>query len=261
MKLKFLLKPLKNFLFLIPAFGLAYIIFIKKSFKQSLVKHQHAVILSLLIILPQFVLYFKSGINERYLIPGITGICFLNIYVLHHLQKQQLSSFLKLSISFLLIVVLGVNTFRLVVRGYLYGEEGRVTKQYLTSVIEHTDTSSCIVIVGNPMLKIACPMADYLRAIPVGRKHVYLFPDFYTYTPFELDYGEKEVQRYFGDNRFTMIQDKSKVTTVVVYPELEEQMLAELHWFDVTKFERMEFGRATFMGSPSYGKMIYYYRK
>lgn len=252
---------IKNFLFLIPLITVFYLAFVKRTLKKSLIKHQNALILFLLIVIPQFALYFKSGINERYLLPAITGICFLIIYILRQIKKEKLPFAFKSLFTLCIVIMLGVNSFRLVVRGYLYGEEGRLTKQFLTSIIAHTDSSSVIVIVGHPIVKFACPLAAYLRSVPVGRKHVYLCQDLFTYSPFEKETGEKERQRYFGNNLFDNLPDKNKTDIVAVYPELEEQFLRDCKWFYAPAFERMEFGRATFLGSPSYGKMIYYYRK
>ena len=257
----------KNFLFLIPLFIFLSMFLVKETrtnLKKTVVTHLPVLILALVIVIPQFILYFKTGINERYLIPAILGISFLNIYLIHYFRSsKKFSPIFKYILNAIIVFVLLFNLYRLSVRTYLYAEEGKETKKFLSAITQNSSPATVFVVVGHPIVGWASSLAVYLNSTPVDRHHVFLENMFLhdNFTPIEQYLIKKDMARCFRDKTFDMITERDHVSGLMVYESLEKKFISENNWFHAEKFERLEFGRSLFLGKEAYGKMIFYYKK
>ena len=257
----------KNFLILIPLFIFSSVLIIKEiraHLKQLVFTHFPIIILTILIALPQFILYFKTGINERYLVPAILGAAFFNIYLIYYFNRsKKITSFFKYALSGIIVFVLLFNTYRLVTRTYLYAEEGKETKKFLDAIVQHSNPNSVFVVAGHPIVGWASSLAVYLNSTPVNRHNVYLENMFLhdKFTPIEIGLIKKDMTRCYRDKTFDMITDVNKIEGVMVYETLEKEFITTNSWFHSENFDRLEFGRSKFLGKEAYGKMIFYYRK
>ncbi len=258
---------LKNFLFLIPLFIFLSMIFVKETrirLKKTFIHHWPVLMLALFIVLPQFILYFKTGINERYLIPAILGAAFLNVYLIYYFRRsEKFNTFLKYSLNGIIIFVLLFNVYRLSVRTYLYAEEGKETKKFLSAIVQNSNPATVFVVAGHPIVGWASSLAVYLNSTPVNRQNVFLENMFLhdEFTPTEKNLIKKDMARCFRNKTFDMIKDINKMDGLMVYENLEKQFLNKNNWFHSEEFERLEFGRSSFLGKEAYGKMIFYFKK
>lgn len=256
----------KNYLCLIPVFIFFSVIAVKDyrtRLKKHVIYHLPIFLLSLFIVLPQFVLYFKSGINERYLFPAILGAAFLNIYLIHYFQRaNQFNIVHKYVLNSIIVFIVLANVYRLYTRAYLYAEEGRETQKFLSAIIENSNPASKIVIAGHPVIGWAGSLALYMHSSTVQRTNIFLMnmDSLTNYTPVEKDIIKNDLERCFHNKTFDAQRDSGKTDVLVLYESLEKQFLKKNTWFRPEKFKRMEFGRSIFRGKEAYGKMIFYFK-
>lgn len=137
-------------------------------------------VLFLLITLPQILLYSKSLIFERYLLPGTIGsalvILFLQEYIIRHPSTLNLLKKLFLPACTLLLCL---QTLLMTKGAIAYANTGYEVKQMLATVIRHTKPADTILIVVNARGQSdqAFSTQNYLGAAIGGfRKAVYIEP-------------------------------------------------------------------------------------
>lgn len=136
-------------------------------------------LLFLLITIPQILLYSKSLIFERYLLPGTVGsalvILFLHQYVKRYQPLQFLNKFFLPACTLLLCLQIVLMT-----RGAAaYANTGYSVKKMLNSIMEHTDTQDTILLVAYPLGQSdqALSTKTYLNAEIGGkRRNVFIEP-------------------------------------------------------------------------------------
>lgn len=105
----------------------------------------------LTIIMPQFLLYNKSGIFERYLIPLNLGFALFILFILKNIEgKYSVTLFLR---RVLIVSIWYVITSFLIKESIpnakLFAKEGFLTDKFFSTIISHTTTNDSILIVLN----------------------------------------------------------------------------------------------------------------
>jgi len=123
---------------------------LKILFKKFFSDFGFIIIFNILLLGPQFVIYMKSTMTERYLIPSTLGpalaVCFGLMYLLEHGQKYY--KYAIIVSIFLATSQVGVAFYRT----YLYACEGIKSNQMLDYIKENSDKNTPILIAAEPTI-------------------------------------------------------------------------------------------------------------
>jgi len=210
--------------------------------------HYWGAILFLLIVGPQIVLYMKSGIMERYLLPGIMGYTFLMILLLKSIGIHTVGKYVSLWNRFfpwdsprsrtgvVVILVLAVITLQnLRVTRYTaiaFAHEGKHTNAWFQSIEQNTRESDLILVITEPVkyLEPSVSLKTYLN-IEMKRRNIF-------FTGAKVKPSKSgfwwDLNKDFS-YRFTEVE----FAVVLVFPSLEQEFLNHsTHWFKPEGFKR-----------------------
>lgn len=189
-----------------------------------------------LILLPQVILHAKSGVSQRYLLPGIFAYALLLIWMhryIHVASKLLSRIFLGLIVASLVIklnlVWHDARTFAL---------DGKATTALLQSIATQTNPKDNVLVITNPRVyeEWNLSIRKYLTYVS-HRPNVYVGAysgqQTITYQELEKFYGYKTLER---------IQDKSTFQCVVVFPGLNKSFLRNTKdWFTPRNYNLLVF--------------------
>ncbi len=226
----------------------------KQKFKANLPQYKeigYTAILVIALTLSQAVLYAKSGIVERYLIPGTLGLGFLAVYLICQIQKRFADVGWRVVITIALVIVTLFSLFNQYAAARSeakpFASDGLVLNQAFDAIVGSTNPSDTIVIVADPAYDFEASISTqtYL-SIQTGRNNTYYFP-FWSqsadvYTPFQNDLGNFYVSM-IGKQNMSSLQDPSQVRAVFTYKNTDEAFQShQPTWFKALNFQRHEFG-------------------
>lgn len=110
------------------------------------------ILMSVSILFPQAVLYAKSGLADRYLLPGVTAYSFCFLLLFNTGRRLNLIS-RTASVVFILLVSIALARdvhYHVLPAARVYSEEARGTLNLISEIGRSTDHSSKIVIVADP---------------------------------------------------------------------------------------------------------------
>jgi hypothetical protein len=203
-------------------------------------------ILFVLIVLPQVILYSKSLIFERYLLPGTLGCGFLVIYLQQYISHHD-KQLLKLPQLFLpACILLLLLQFTLMTRGaILYANDGYAVKKVLTTIINNTSAEDTILEVARPQgqSEPAQSVKAYLNAAIGGyRKNVFIEP--VIDSSIRLDkIGQSDVINFLEITkgaRYNNISDKSAISCILFFENMRSFFLNAHPEIDTTNFQRFD---------------------
>lgn len=160
--------------YLVPALLLFVFVLIQNP-KHFVQNWWQIIILFGLISLPQIFLYAKSGLGERYLLPGVLGSAYLITYQINKnitLAAWQRNTYLAVLLLFFVFhTAKGIN-FNLG-----YARDGREANALLSDIISHTSPESEIVVVGNALgnFEGVSAIRVYLTSYNGNRKNSYIY--------------------------------------------------------------------------------------
>lgn len=133
------------------------------------------VIILLAIIIPQFLLYNKSGIFERYLLPLNLGFSLFVIYLLKNIYENINITWFSRNAFFIAIlwVIFSFLRNEAIPNAKLFSIEGRLTNSLFSSIIDHTTVNDSILIVlnGNENYEWGYSINQYLNYV-ANRKNI-----------------------------------------------------------------------------------------
>ncbi len=134
------------------------------------------IIFNILLLVPQFIIYMKSGMTERYLIPSTLGpalaVCFGLLYLLSNASKYY--KYVIVITVFLVISQVGVAFYRT----YIYADEGVKSNLLLQYIKENTDEQTPILIAAEPTIyynEWLYSMKTYFKSSYNNRKNITQF--------------------------------------------------------------------------------------
>ncbi len=122
----------------------------EKKFKAILIELILPAIFAFLIVVPNLILYAKSGMDERYLLPSTIGIAFLAVSILRIINRSHSWLFKLLVVIILIVFAKPTNT--VIKRARNFATEGVQTEKMLTAIIQNSDEKSNVLLVANPAL-------------------------------------------------------------------------------------------------------------
>lgn len=116
-----------------------------KVFRKSIKKIFVPLFFSALIVFPNIILYAKSGMVERYLLPATIGGAFFIIYMLKNIDK----SYLRVVALAAVLVFALVSLKTAVENASAFAIDGVHTNQLLSAIIENNKPDSTILLVAD----------------------------------------------------------------------------------------------------------------
>ncbi len=185
------------------SFGIPYIIIAiilsclyekenKNIFIKFIKENLHIFVVFLLIIIPQCIIYAKSGFFARYLTPASVGYSYLLIYCLKFF-RENVKSKLKKFIVYLLLTISILSIFKeTFISAILYANKGINAHKVLNLIDEKIKPDKKIVIVGDVTKNFEQTQAfrNYLELQKDAKTNIWYQPIFsktpFAMSPFEL---------------------------------------------------------------------------
>jgi hypothetical protein len=122
-----------------------------------------AIVFFILIIVPNMILYAKSGLVERYLLPSSLGLGFLVATLIRNIKEDQgwlkRAAMLLVIVSFLPYLVTSFNDAR------KFAKEGALTKKLFSAISSENVKGSQVMVVVDPVdsYEISVSLKTYLH--------------------------------------------------------------------------------------------------
>lgn len=117
--------------------------------KVYLKKISISICILVLFLGPQMILYFKSGMYERYLLPTTIGISLFTIYLLKQVQNKFRYVY---SAGIILVgILIGLNFLKVISKAISFTQEGHNTNAMISSIIEGSKPEEKILVVTKPI--------------------------------------------------------------------------------------------------------------
>jgi hypothetical protein len=203
-------------------------------------------------ITPQAVLYAKSGIDERYLIPGVMGFAFLTIYLLAKTEQLITLKALRFGIAAILVIVTLLTLaadFR-VARSVAkaFAAEGASLKRALDTLASNTKSNDPIMIVADPALDFeASHSIQRYLTIQASKTNIYIDPIWRLnradYSPFLTLLRNLHLSQ-LGNLYIDHLQDKSQIKAIFTFRGTDKAFNQRLPtWFNAQGYTRLDFGK------------------
>ncbi len=145
-----------------------------KDFKNQM-PYIFNIVIMLVIILPQMILYNKSGIFERYLLPLNFGFALLVIFLLKNVyESNNISLFSKRTFTFAIIyVIYSLFRYDTLPNAKLFAQEGFSTNKFISTILNNTKSNDSILVVLNSSQNYEWGHSiNRYMTIKANRKHI-----------------------------------------------------------------------------------------
>lgn len=209
---------------------------IDRSIRSLMNASYPSVLLFILLVLPQLIVYAKSDISQRYLLPAVLGYSLLIALLYQYFQANYKS---------LSYIVLGLITVSLVINlnvawnaARVFANEGRSTHALLKTIEMNTKVDESIGLITHPLVYVEWNLSikRYLSYI-AHRDNLYLG----TYSPQKDQYFMKALAIYERKN-LEQLSNKEQIQCITVFPELNNAFLRRsADWFVKTNYQAYVF--------------------
>jgi len=239
---------------LLAVLGIALLVSFRKRPQLSLLVELACVALVILLFSgSQVLLYAKSGINERYLVPATLSLAFLIVYLIAKIEQLIRPYSLRLGISVLLLFgTLGSLSLQAATAwtdAKRYAEESPPLHRALEELNASTQNRDVVVLVADPARDYEASIAirEYLRVL-FNRTNVFVYPLWAnpadSYSAFEKELG-KSYEKDLDGVHFDRLADKSQVRAIFTCTLASTDDAFRRNtpdWFHPAEFKRTEFG-------------------
>jgi hypothetical protein len=254
--------------FLVDAFILALvlsIIFSKGRVIEKMKAHlpvvkETVIVLTLvsLYVTSQVVLYAKSGIYERYLIPATLALAFLVIFLIVKIQQLISHRVLKVVVTLILVVatIVSLRYQYALARNEAkpFTSDGVMINRAFDKLAYGTQVDDAIVIIADPALDFEASIStNIFLEIQAKKTNIYRYPLWseqdVDYTPFLIELGNYYISQ-LGEQSLAYV-DLSQVKGMITFIDTDKAFQVNAPaGIEPEKFERFE-----------YGKFVVYLRK
>jgi hypothetical protein len=241
----------KTFFFVIPFIFVLILLnnyVIRKELPGFLRKNnfKYLIVLYLLIIIPQFILHYKSNINERYLYPAVLASAILNVVIIRYLRESEM---LKKTILYIIVIItLTPIAYRCIVRAYYFVDEGVQTHCMLEKIVSSSSLShqKTVYYINEGFTHgLTNSLAIYIKQFYNKDNNYVMTYDYSIYL--NSKYHENAVTfEYdaFESNIFEKIKNKNEISCLVLYEEDYEKFKNECKdWYNDGDFAVYSYGR------------------
>jgi hypothetical protein len=206
-------------------------------------------IFTLLILVPQFVLYSRTDLYERYLIPATLGLGFFAVGLIQLTRKQDfIKKYLKIVFCVLGLLGLYFPLGKAYFKGQDFAVEGTNTQSFLQFIKSVTTEKSGILLLSEPVQFNEWTHAFYrfMQSSLFQRKNIYLqlYPIPNPNVPREIAEENKAVlSKVFEKQIFDFKRDSAKINCIAILPlkELEAKLSKEKQAW-LREFGKNKFG-------------------
>jgi hypothetical protein len=207
-------------------------------------------ILFILIVLPQVLLYAKSGFANRYLVPGILGYSILTVQLYRDIYKNSIV--LGILVSLLIILCLVAKFCEAWHVAHDFTIEGKTTRELLNLVEKNTVINDHFLIVANPFVyrEWAFSIGIYLNYLE-KRNNLYLVTYGSQHSDFTTNTFGQEEQRLGFLNAEALkraykslneIKEKELIHCIIVPLKLKyDFLISSSGWFNIQYFDEYAF--------------------
>ncbi|MBK9332789.1 MAG: glycosyltransferase family 39 protein [Ignavibacteria bacterium] len=210
--------------------------YIRKHIKNIVI----VIILALLIIVPQFIIYYRSGfVVGRYYLPYLLGYSFLIIYILKIIfDSKSISSFSKYIYLFTIIAYLFIEVITISIPEIsAFSKICRENTQVINFLRDSPDKKLLIVFDPAQQVYQVRSLKIYLDYLNVKKDFKYEFIKkekiniFFSDTT--LYNGAKNFAlKLYGDNLIDSKNEKNDISTILILQGLDNKFIEmNKHWF------------------------------
>lgn len=223
------------------------------------------IILLFLVAAPQILLYAKTGISQRYILPGIFGYALLLISLCRYLNQH--SKLIAKLVLLFIMVTLGLKLNLAWEAAHTFALEGKSTNALLQTLESKVTEQDPILIVTNPLIYYEWNFSikKYLNYVP-NIDNIYLETygnrNNYYSTPLNRTINNilNEIEKFYDYKTLDKIENKNTIQCIVTFPGMKNIFLRNSSsWFIRDKFEEYEFGH--FNRNLNKNSKIYLYCK
>ena len=202
------------------------------SFLQFFIPH---IVICLIFILPQHILYAKSGFTQRYLIPVMMWyafmVCFFyNFISENHFLKKAQENFLKISLLLLMSIVFRHS----ILHANVYAEDGRKLDMLFTEITSQTSDNDTILLVldAQKTCELNTAMQAYSERVGKERNNrfLYIYNNENEKDQFLRDLTKKCIQSNKG-HFIEDLKDTKNIKYIVIFPSLFDYFKNNNMWF------------------------------
>ncbi len=211
----------------------------------------YAFILLILITAPQIVLYAKSGIFDRYLLPGTVGISFLIAFMAEQICKMLPSKIHKRIFGLILasacFYVLSFAYSKASTKALQFVAEGKEINLAFSDIIKNTPGDDTILIVADPALDYEFSYSSYIYLNESEeRTNVFIYQQ--RKASYHSGFFESLADSYQSligkEASIDKLEDKSSIKVILTYKETDSAFRRNWPgWLGQKKFRRNDFGK------------------
>ncbi|HEY9619556.1 MAG TPA: hypothetical protein V6C78_04260 [Crinalium sp.] len=241
-----------SFLGLAIALLIAIAVFKREPLLALFKKLYPVVFILLASIIPQILLYAKSGIDGYYLIPGILGYSLLTVVVLSLILER--SKFLGFLLTTLAVILLCFQLPPMLSTYNQMAKDSRDMNALLQNIQSCTANEEPILVALNPRVRYEVAVSlkrtlnyafqrNNLLVATYGLEKTNFFSD--TLRDQEKIWSfldPKTIENLYEDKTILNFPDKSKIKAVLVFDKLDNDFLkSSLAWFMPSHYKRSEY--------------------
>lgn len=263
----FSLKAIFDYLKIIFSFPVTYLILagmlillISDTTKDNIIRkirtriknHSAIIILFFLITLPQFILYYKTGLDNRYLLPFMMGFYFLLIYIIKKVfeNKNILVSFRIIYISLVFYLIIYEIVFKSVPLLNNFAKSCKETTKLTQAIIDNSTEGSDLLFVMDPVQNYheVYSMKIFLDSYDLKEKYYYDFVKSEYVNPVFADtafYNRCESDAYtdLGNGLINLNNNRDQIENIMIFRSLESKFLEKnKDWLKEENYKKEKFG-------------------
>jgi hypothetical protein len=209
-------------------------------FKAALNALWIPVLILFLVIGPQALLHTESGVNiDRYVLPSTLFLALFSTQLYKYLRSIKMQFWIYCSIIALTFFLLAPQLEIALLNAKAFAQSGQTTQKLFSYVEENTNQNSNILIVYNSEIdgEWSGSIKTYLN-IMLKRRNIFDFP-------INANTGKIYDACDLNSNCFSNIEDKPKINAAIIFPDIEEQFIADsmesLYLSDYSRKKAAEF--------------------
>lgn len=244
-----------SFVILLGIFIVLFVSIKNKTLKTNTTNLLNITVLFILITFPQYVLYFKTGLGGRYLLPFMIGFSFYLVFVLKIIfDSENIYSFIKY--LFLSVVIIFIffeiknNTIPVLSK---FSVNCKATTNLAKEIINNSNDDSYTLFVMDPVQNFheVFSLKVYLNSLKKMDNFKYEFIKRDYIHPFYSDtvvYDLEVAGAYemLGKDLIDSVKNKNVIRNIIVFWKLKEKFLERnKNWFNEGNFRKENFGSYT----------------
>lgn len=205
--------------------------------RRLVVELRWPIFIVLLIILPQSVLYAKSGINaDRYILPSTLALGLGVVWLMQKLRDDKQKYWLYLALVIINVYFLFGALQTTLLKAKSYSAEGQETRAMLQSIKLNTGASSNVVIVSDPSVtpEWSSSIKTFIST-ESDRANLYALP--ISNNAAQQSTFQQNPSSFCGNKCSVNITDTSKIDAVLVFSDVLTLFQANPpSWFNLSDF-------------------------